>query len=178
MLASFIQKLAQASKHVDQYSRGPLNPGCVLCNYRRKKNITWATLVSSQAYSSGCKTSGCKIIHYCSTGSQFSCNFREQSEIEMGRLTALHLTVLLPWVHLWIVDSVDQMKIMKNKGKKAHCWAKLGRYWQTHVRKEGGREVMYISAEGGVILHHFPFSWWLQWREKGAGIGSVVEEMQ
>ena len=157
MLASFIQKLAQACKHEDQYSRGPLNPGCVLCNYRRKKNIMWATLVFSQAYSSGYKTSGCKIIHYCSTGSQFSCNFQEQLEIEMGQLTALHLTVLLPWVHLWTVDSVDQMKIMKNKGKKAHCWAKLGRYLQTPVRKERGSEVMYISAEGGVILHHFPF---------------------
>ena len=178
MLASFIQKLAQACKHEDQYSRGPLNPGCVLCNYRRKKNIMWATLVFSQAYSSGYKTSGCKIIHYCSTGSQFSCNFQEQLEIEMGQLTALHLTVLLPWVHLWTVDSVDQMKIMKNKGKKAHCWAKLGRYLQTPVRKERGSEVIYISAEGGVILHHFPFYWWRQWREKGARIGSVVEEMQ
>ena len=178
MLASFIQKLAQACKHEDQYSRGPLNPGCVLCNYRRKKNIMWATLVFSQAYSSGYKTFGCKIIHYCSTGSQFSCNFQEQLEIEMGQLTARHLTVLLPWVHLWTVDSVDQMKIMKNKGKKAHCWAKLGRYLQTPVRKERGSEVMYISAEGGVILHHFPFYWWRQWREKGARIGSVVEEMQ
>ena len=145
MLASFIQKLAQACKPVDQYSRGPLNPGCVLCNYRREWNIMWAALVFSQAYSSGWKTSGCKIIHYCYTGSQFSCNFREQSEIEMGRLTALHLTILLNWVHLWTVDSADQMKIMKNKGKKANCWAKLGRYLQTLVKKERSRVSFFIS---------------------------------
>ena len=149
MLASFIQKLAQACKHVDQYSRGPLNPGCVLCNYRREWNIMWAALVFSQAYSSGWKTSGCKIIHYCYTGSQFSCNFREQSEIEMGRLTALHLTILLNWVHLWTVDSADQMKIMKNKGKKANCWAKLGRYLQTLVKKERSRVSFFISP----LLH-------------------------